>query len=178
LPRSKPAQTTPLAAGLAMLARRPYSAGAMRRALEKKFPNDSEAVREALTRLRELGYLNDARFAEHAASTLVRNRAFGRRRIRLELKRKLLDYRTIEPALTCAFEETSERAVLEKALDKKLRGMRLPLTPRKLQSLVASLLRRGFNGSDIIKAVRARPELKPVAENVKEVEIELEGEKL
>jgi len=35
------------------------------------------------------------------------------------------------------------------------------------------LLRRGFNSGDIIKAVRARPELKPIAEDVELEEDEL-----
>jgi hypothetical protein len=36
------------------------------------------------------------------------------------------------------------------------------------------LLRRGFRADDIMKAVRARPELKPVAENVETSELEAE----
>jgi hypothetical protein len=37
-------------------------------------------------------------------------------------------------------------------------------------------LRRGFNTGDIIKAVRARPELRPVAEEVEAADLE-SGEK-
>jgi regulatory protein len=147
-----------------MLARRPYSLAGMRRALEKKYA-DSNQVRAAITRLRELHYLDDKKFAEHYASSLARNRAFGRQRIRRELRAKLVDYRQIEPALSQAFEETSERDLLERTLDKKIRTLRLPLTRHKLAALCQSLLRRGFRGEDITKAVRARPELKPIAEN-------------
>jgi regulatory protein len=146
-----------------MLARRPYSLGEMRRALAKKYP-DSSQVRKAIARLRELHYLDDKKFAEHYASSLARNRAFGRQRIRRELKAKLVDYRQIEPALTQTFEETSERDLLEQSLEKKIRTLRLPLTRAKLAALCQSLLRRGFRGDDIMKAVRARPELAPVAE--------------
>jgi regulatory protein len=146
-----------------MLARRPYSLGEMRRALQKKYP-DSSQVRKAIARLRELHYLDDKKFAEHYASSLARNRAFGRQRIRRELKAKLVDYRQIEPALTQTFEETSEAELLERTLDKKVRNLRLPLTRAKLAALCQSLLRRGFRAEDIMKAVRARPELAPVAE--------------
>jgi len=148
-----------------MLARRPYSVAGMRRALERKFPSHP-AVEEAIARLRTLGYLDDKKFAEQAASSLARNRAFGRHRIRRELKSKLIDYRHIEGALDRAFEESDELASLERAMDRKIRSQRLPLTRRKLQSLCQSLLRRGFGSGDIMKAVRARPELKPVAEDV------------
>jgi regulatory protein len=152
-----------------MLARRPYSVAEMRRALEKKFP-DSSQIPKAIARLRELHYLDDKKFAEHYASSLARNRAYGRYRIRRELKAKLVDYRQIEPALEQAFGETSEQELLEHTLQKKVRTMRLPLTPAKLASLCQSLLRRGFRGNDIIKAVRARPELRPLAEDAEPLE--------
>jgi regulatory protein len=158
-----------------MLARRPYSVAEMRRALEKKYP-DSSQVPKAIARLRELHYLDDKKFAEHYASSLARNRAYGRYRIRRELKAKLVDYRQIEPALQQAFGETSEQELLEQTLAKKLRTLRLPLTRPRFHSLCQSLLRRGFNSGDIIKAVRARPELQPVAEEVEAVDLE-SGEK-
>jgi len=175
LPGDKEAPPDPLTAALRMLARRSYSVAEMRRALEKKYP-DSSQVPKAIARLRELHYLDDKKFAEHYASSLVRNRAYGRYRIRRELKAKLVDYRQIEPALQQAFGETSERELLEQALAKKLRTLRLPLTRPRFHSLCQSLLRRGFNSGDIIKAVRARPELRPVAEEVEAADLE-SGEK-
>ncbi|MGB7591312.1 MAG: RecX family transcriptional regulator [Terriglobia bacterium] len=173
--RAKAAPPDPLSAALRMLARRPYSVAEMRRALQKKFP-DSSQVPKAIARLRELHYLDDKKFAEHYASSLARNRAYGRYRIRRELKAKLVDYRQIEPALQQAFGETSEAELLEQTLAKKLRTLRLPLTRPRFHSLCQSLLRRGFNSGDIIKAVRARPELQPVAEEVEAVDLE-SGEK-
>lgn len=148
-----------------MLARRAYSVAELRRALERKFPGRAD-VSEAVTRLRQLGYLDDKKFSEHYADSLARNRAFGRHRIRRELKAKLVDYRTIEPAIRKIFEETDERKLLERALAKKLRTVRLPVTFSKLHSLCQSLLRQGFSSDDIMKTVRARPELKPVADGV------------
>jgi SOS response regulatory protein OraA/RecX len=66
--------------------------------------------------------------------------------------------------------------LLERTLQKKVRSLRLPLTPAKLASLCQSLLRRGFRSEDIIKAVRAKPELRPVAEAVEAADLE-SGEK-
>jgi len=163
LQKDKQAPPDPLTAALRMLARRPYSVAEMRRALEKKYP-DSGQIPQALARLRELHYLDDKKFAEHYASSLARNRAYGRYRIRRELKAKLVDYRQIEPALQQAFGETSEQDLLERILDKKVRSLRLPVSRAKLAALCQSLLRRGFRSEDIMKAVRARPELTPVAE--------------
>jgi regulatory protein len=169
LRRDKEAPQDPLNTALRMLARRPYSLAEMRRALERKFP-DSDQVRTAIARLRELHYLDDQKFAEQYASSLARNRAFGSWRIRRELKAKLVDYRQIEPALSQAFQETSEHDLLEQTLDKKLRTLRLPLTRAKLAALCNSLMRRGFRGGAIMKAVRARPELRPVAEEAEPLE--------
>jgi regulatory protein len=154
-----------------MLARRPYSVAELRRALEKKFP-ESGPVREAITRLRELGYLDDRKFAEQYAYSLAQNRALGPHRVRRELKAKLVNYKYIEPAVEQAFQNVNERELLERTIEKKLRSLRLPATRARLAALCQSLLRRGFRASDIIKAVRARPELRPVAEEVEAAELE------
>jgi regulatory protein len=174
LARGKQGAPDPYAAALRMLARRAYSVAELRRALERKFPEDP-GIREAIARLRQLGYLDDKKFAAHYASSLARNRAFGRYRVRRELKAKLVDYRHIEPALRQAYEETNEPELLARVLEKKLRTVRLPVTASKLSSLCQSLLRHGFRADDIMKAVRARPELRPVAEAASLTELECEA---
>ncbi len=148
-----------------MLARRPYAVAELRRALERRFGADP-AIPGAIARLRELGYLDDRKFAEHYASSLARNRAFGKFRVRRELKSKLVNYKFIEPALEQAYEETDERRLLEQALAKKIRSLRRPVTRARIASLCRSLLRQGFRSGDIMNAVRARPELKPATGNV------------
>lgn len=148
-----------------MLSRRPYSVAELRRALEKKFP-DSPEVPNVLARLRELRYLDDAKFAESYASSLARVRNYGRHRIRRELKNKLVDYRVIDQAVENAFASVNERELLERTVDKKVRTLRKPFTRAKLASLCQSLIRRGFRADDIMRTIRSRPELTPVAENI------------
>jgi regulatory protein len=162
----------PLSAGFQFLAGRPYSIAELRRALAKKFPQNEEAIDAAIARLRELGYLDDRKFAEQYASSLARNRAIGPHRLRHELKAKLVNYAEIDSAIEHAYEEIPARTLLENALDKKVRSLRLPLTGAKFQSLCRSLMRRGFNAGDIIKAVRARPELQPVAKGIEPLDLE------
>ncbi len=154
-----------------MLARRPYSVAELKRALERKF-GARPPIREVVFRLRELGYLDDKKFAEHYASSLARNRGLGPFRIRRELKAKLVDYRYIEPAIRQALEETDESQLLQRALAKKLRTIRRPVTLSRLAALCQSLMRQGFRSGDIMKAVRSRQELKPVAEEVNLEELE------
>jgi regulatory protein len=170
LGENKNTPRSPFSAALAMLARRPYSVAELKRALEKKFPANP-ANADAISRLRQLGYLDDKKVAEQVAYSLAHNRAYGPHRVRRELKSRLVDYKHIEPAIDAAYEGSTPRQLLEQVLTRKLRTLKLPVTRQKLASLCQSLLRRGFNSGDIIKAVRARPELKPVTEDV---ELELE----
>jgi regulatory protein len=158
-----------------MLARRPYSIAEMRRALERKCPQN-EQVDAAIARLRELGYLDDRKFAEQYARSLAQNRALGPHRLRRELKTKLVNYQEIESAVERAYQETPAQTLLERALDKKVRAIRLPLTRAKFHSLCQGLMRLGFNAGDIIKAVRARKELQPVAQELEQVDLEPSGE--
>jgi SOS response regulatory protein OraA/RecX len=87
-----------------------------------------------------------------------------------------VDYKYIEPAVKQAYQDTPARELLEQALNKKLRTVRLPLTPARFHALCHSLMRRGFSAGDIIKAVRARPQLQPVAEAVEILDLEDSGE--
>jgi regulatory protein len=173
---SRQVPSDPLTAALRMLARRPYSVAELRRALERKFP-EAAPVRQAITRLRELGYLDDRKFAEQYAYSLAQNHALGPHRVRRELKAKLVNYQYIEPAVEQTFQNVNEHELLERTIEKKLRSLRLPVTRTRLATLCQSLMRRGFRASDIIKAVRARPELRPVAEEVETADLETEQEK-
>jgi regulatory protein len=154
-----------------MLSRRPYSVAELRRALEKKFP-ESPAVPDVLARLRELKYLDDAKFAEAYASSLARVRNYGRHRIRRELKSKLVDYRVIDRAVENAFASVDEHELLERTVDKKIRTLRKPLTRAKLASLCQTLIRRGFRADDIMKTIRSRPELSNIPYDVNLAEAE------
>ena len=146
------------------LAARPYSVAELKQKLRLKRVS-SKAIDETVTRLKKLGFLNDRKLAEQYASSLARNRAFGRFRVERELRARRLDPRTIEPALNAVFEEIDERALLERVLDKKIGSLRLPLTRARLASLLTGLRRRGFRTEDILRAVRGRPELTPVTED-------------
>jgi regulatory protein len=148
-----------------MLSRRPYSVAELRRALEKKFPA-SEDIPNVLARLREIRYLDDAKFAEAYASSLARVRNYGRHRIRRELKNKLVDYNTIDKAVEKAFTSVDEHELLERTIDKRIRTLRKPFTRARLASLCQSLIRRGFRADDIMKTIRSRSELHVVADNI------------
>jgi regulatory protein len=150
---------------LRYLGTRAYSVAELKEKLRRKEVPAAE-IDETVIRLKQLGFLDDRRLAEDYASWLTRNCAFGRFRVERELKARRVDPRAVEPALDQAFRESDEKALLERALDRKMRGLRLPLTRTRLFSLCNSLRRQGYRSDDILRAVRARPELAPVADDV------------
>lgn len=154
-----------LDSALRSLAARSQSVSEIRAKLRTKGfkPN---IVAQTVARLKELKFLDDRRVAEHYAAALVREKAVGRVRAERELKARRVDPRVVAPALDTAYQETSEFAVLERLLDRKMRSLRLPLTHPRLYALCASLRRRGFRSDDIMKVVRARPALAPVADDL------------
>jgi len=87
-----------------------------------------------------------------------------------------VNYQEIESAVERVYQETPAQTLLERALDKKVRALRLPLTRARFHSLCQGLMRLGFNAGDIIKAVRARQELQPVAQELEQVDLEPSGE--
>jgi len=155
----------PFQLALRYLGTRAYSVAELKQKLRRKEIPAAE-IDETVVRLKQLGFLDDRRLAEHYASWLTRNCAFGRFRVERELKARRVDPRAVEPAVDQAFRESDEKTLLERALDRKMRGLRLPLTRSRLFSLCNSLRRKGFRSDDIMKAVRARPELAPVADDV------------
>ena len=99
-------------------------------------------------------FLDDRRFAENIASFMARTRGWGRFRVERELKARKVPEIWIAPAVEHAFQETDERELVGKFVEKKLRGVRFPLTPQKFGSLSRSLMRRGFPANVIMEAIR------------------------
>ncbi len=163
----------PYKAALRLLSQREYSSRGLRRVLERKFPGD-ERLASVIRRLKEKHFLDDRRFAEHSASSLLRHRGFGPHRIRRELRAKHVPSDLISPVLDQVFEEVDERELVERALEKKLRSLRGPLTRRRLDSLYRSLVRQGFSTGVIISTVRAHRELDGVELSVPDAESEAE----
>ena len=163
----------PYATALRLLSQRAYSSGGLAATLKRKFPGD-ESLPGVIERLRKLKFLDDRRFAENLASFLVRHRGWGRFRVERELKSRKVPEILIAPAVESAFQETDERELAGKFVEKKLRGIRFPLTPQKFGSLTRSLMRRGFPADVIMEAIRdyrrgsAASELEELDEAVEE----------
>lgn len=111
-------------------------------------------VDEVLARLTEYGYLNDERFALGYVSAKLRQRPMGRRRLKRDLTLKKVDSKTADEALDQVFSETSERKLVDLAIEKRIRLRGRPTTRAEAKSLFDHLLRQGFPFELVTEKVR------------------------
>ena len=112
-------------------------------------------VDEAIERLREYGYLDDAKFAQSYASLRLRERPIGRRRLERDLWLKKVDKKAAESALNEVFESTPEDELIERAIAKRIRLRGKPGTREEAKKLFDHLLRQGFEFELVSEKVRA-----------------------
>ena len=112
-------------------------------------------VEEVIERLREYGYLDDARFAHSYASLRVQQRPIGRQRLERDLRMKLIDKTTVDAALDSVFAEKPEAELIDGAIEKRLRLRGRPKTRAEAKKLFDHLLRQGFAFELVSEKVRA-----------------------
>jgi SOS response regulatory protein OraA/RecX len=112
-----------------------------------------EAVDEALSRLRLDRTLDDQRVARAAARVEARIRGRGPARVRQKLHTLGIPADIAQKAVEDAFLDVDESALLEQALERRLRGQTLPdLDDRARARIVRGLVGQGFS----LGAVRKR----------------------
>jgi len=132
------------------LMRRPHSVSEMKKHLERRAEN-KDLIPAVIARLRELNYLDDAKFALNYAAQHAKLRRQGRFRIARELRARGVPDRYIESAVDSVFAETDEASLVRARLTRRLAHLRGPLDQKKIASLYCNLLGAGFS-SDIIRA--------------------------
>ena len=137
-----------------LLARRARSAAELRAKLLEKAPGEEALVERVLARVRELGYLNDEQLASDYATARLRRKPMGRRRLREELRRRLLPEDAIESALDQAYGQTDEDSLIARAVGKWVRMRGTPRTRADVKRLFDHLARLGFDSERIRRVVR------------------------
>jgi len=112
-------------------------------------------VEEVIERLREYGYLDDARFAHSYASLRVQQRPIGRQRLERDLWMKKIDKATVDAALDSVFAEKPEAELIDSAIEKRIRLRGRPTTRAEAKKLFDHLLRQGFAFEQVSEKVRA-----------------------
>ena len=113
------------------------------------------AVEAVIERLREYGYLDDAKFAHSFASLRVQQRPIGRQRLQRDLWLKKIDKKTADAALDQVFEATPEGDLIDRAIAKHVRLRGKPKTRADAKKLFDHLLRQGFAFELVSDKVRA-----------------------
>lgn len=144
-----------MAAALKILASRARSENQLRERLLAKPWADAEAVEDCISRLKELGYVNDSRFAHSYASSRLTLRAVGRGRLTRELRAKRVSGRTIDEALDLVFDEVGEDSLIERAIRKRIRTHGRPTDRASAKRMFDHLVRLGFEYDLIIRKLRA-----------------------
>lgn len=111
-------------------------------------------VDEVIERLREYGYLDDARFAQSYASLRVQQRPIGRQRLQRDLWLKKVDKATADEALDEIFAATPEEELIDRAIAKRIRLRGKPKTREDAKKLFDHLLRQGFAFELVSEKVR------------------------
>ena len=138
------------------LGRRMRSVAELKRLLRNRVEADTEIgktlVELVIRRLKDQGYLNDAKYAATYSSFRRDNEKFGRRRVLTELKVKGVHGEVIEKAIDAAFAEVDE----EKQAREYLRRKRLkkPDNKKDTARIFRQLMRAGFGAKTIFKILR------------------------
>jgi regulatory protein len=112
-------------------------------------------VDDALLRLRERRFLDDAGFASRYARSRLQHSGVGRNRLRAALRAKGVTRETAEAGLEDALEQVSEAAVLDRVARHYWKSRTREESQRKLRKLWAFLLRRGFPATLVVTRLRA-----------------------
>ena len=111
-------------------------------------------VEEAIGRLVDQGALDDGRVARAYARTAAAVKGRGRLRVARELHEKGIDRETAAAAVADVFGGLDERALVARAVQKKLRGRPRPASEGDYARLYQFLMRQGFPPATIAAEFR------------------------
>jgi regulatory protein len=144
---------------LTLLSRRELSVAQLRQRLARR-QFESREIEDVIARLTEDNSLDDRRVAVAAARLegTIKNR--GRRRVLQRVQQIGVSASVAKGAVDEVFAGIDEKALLDRAIDKKLKGA----NPRDLDEkakarLVRSLVGQGFDLDQIYERLRARKRL-------------------
>ena len=136
-------------AAIKILMRRAHSVSEMKKALIRRTA-DEDLIQKVIARLKQNGYIDDARYAKQFARQRTEGRKQGKFRVARDLRARGVPDRHIEAALEEAAQNTDESAVVRQRIERKLRSFRGEIDEKKMASLYRSLLRSGFS-ADVIR---------------------------
>lgn len=138
------------------LARRSRSVAELKRLLRNRVEADTELGRTLveliIVRLKDHGYLNDARYAAAYSSYRRDNEKFGRARIVTDLKAKGVHADVIEKAVASAYTEVKEEDLARAYLRRK--RFEKPQDQKQAARIFRNLMRAGFTSKTIFSILK------------------------
>ena len=139
---------------LTLLSARELSEAQLRTRLKRR-QLDADDIDAAVARLKEDRTLNDRRVAVAMARMESAIKHRGRSRVLQKIRQAGIDGDTAEDAVREAFEEVDESALLDRALERRLRG-KLPkeLDDKGRARVVRGLVAQGFRLEAVLKKMK------------------------
>ena len=141
---------------LKVLAGRAYSTGELREKLRRRAEKAAE-VDGVLARLKDVGYLDDRRFAEGFATARLANDRLGRTRVIQDLRQHRVAPNLAEQTVQKVYQEVDEGALIEEWVRRKYRLAQregLFQEDKDLAAAYRRLLRAGFRTGQIVKVLK------------------------
>lgn len=139
---------------LYLLARRELSESQLRGHLTER-EHERDEIDAAVERLLEEGSLDDGRVARAYARTALKIKGRGRLRIQRELQAIGIPKDVAAEALAETFGDVDERALIARAVEKKMRGGKKLASAADYSRLYQFLMRQGFSPAGVSGALRA-----------------------
>jgi len=141
---------------LKVLGGRAHSTGELREKLRLRAER-ADDVDDAMARLKDLGYLDDKRFAEGFAAARLSNDRLGSTRVIQDLRRRRVAPSLAEATVQKTYENVDEIALIEDWIRRKYRMTQREGLFREEKDLAAAyrrLARAGFRSGEIIQVLK------------------------
>src|SRR5262249_11734769 len=116
---------------------------------------DAGHVEDCIAKLKELGYVNDDRFAESYANHRVSAKPVGRARLARELAAKKVSRESTEKALNRVFGDVDEGSLIDRAIMRRIRTHGKPADRADAKRMFDHLARLGFEFELIARKLRS-----------------------
>jgi regulatory protein len=138
------------------LARRMRSVAELKRLLRNRVEADTEIgktlVELIVVRLKDQGYLNDAKYAAAFSSYRRDNEKFGRMRVVTDLKAKGVHGDVIEKAVASVYDDVKEESLARDYLRRK--RLQKPKDQKQAARIFRNLMRAGFGSKTIFTILK------------------------
>ena len=138
------------------LARRMRSVAELKRLLRPRVEADTEygktLVELVIRKLKDQGYLNDAKYAEVYSSFRRDNEKFGRRRVITDLKATGVHGEVVDKAVGAVYDEVNEEKQARSYLHRK--RLQKPTNQKEAARIFRQLMRAGFGAKTIFAILK------------------------